>query len=126
MIPAVRKTISQLAHKPQKLFLIDSLGAMLTAFFLFVVLKNFNEYFGMPQKILTYLSVIAAFFCIYSATCFFLLKKLDNIHWNNKCCQLALCYLDNWISNHLLPHAYPSRDNVFFGRNSNCLWTCLY
>lgn len=73
----VRKTINQLARKPKKLFLIDSLGAMFTTFFLFVVLKNFNEYFGIPQTILTYLSIIAALFCIYSATCFFFLKE----HW---------------------------------------------
>ena len=56
------------------LFLIDSLGAMLTAFFLFIVLRNFNEYFGMPQTILIYLSVIAAIFCIFSTACFFFLK----------------------------------------------------
>jgi hypothetical protein len=55
------------------LFLIDSIGALTTAFLLFV-LRNFNEYFGMPESILTYLSVIAVFFCIYSTTCFFVIK----------------------------------------------------
>ncbi|MGC4233772.1 MAG: hypothetical protein QM594_12415 [Niabella sp.] len=71
----VSKAINYLVSKPKMLFLIDSLGAMLTAFLLFAVLRNFNEYFGMPVVILTYLSVIAMLFCVYSATCFFFLKK---------------------------------------------------
>ena len=70
----VRKTINRLAKKPERLFLIDSFGAILTAFLLFVVLRNFHEYFGMPQSILTCLAGIALIFCIYSATCYLLLK----------------------------------------------------
>lgn len=71
----VRKIINKLTAEPKTLFLVDSIGAILTAFFLFVVLINFNEYFGMPLTILTYLSVIAALFCIYSTSCFFFLKE---------------------------------------------------
>lgn len=74
MIAIVHKTINDLAKKPQKLFLIDSLGALLTTFFLFVVLRNFYEYVGMPIPVLTYLSVIALGLCIYSTACFFFLK----------------------------------------------------
>lgn len=75
MIRKVRAFINYLTGKPKALFLIDSLGAMLTAFFLFVILRNFNEYFGMPTIILTYLSAIAACFFIYSTVCFFFLKE---------------------------------------------------
>jgi len=75
MIKAVRKVVNYLAGNPKTLFLIDSLGAMLTTFFLFVVLRNFNEYFGMPKTILSYLSAIAACFCIYSTACFLFLKN---------------------------------------------------
>lgn len=74
MINAVKNTINHILSKPKTLFLIDGLGAMLTAFLLFVVLRNFNEYFGMPKLILTYLSIIAMCFCIYATTCFFFLK----------------------------------------------------
>ena len=74
MISIVRKMINHLVRKPKTLFLTDGLGAMLTAFLLFAVLRNFNEYFGMSETILTYLSAIALFFCIYSMTCFFFLK----------------------------------------------------
>ena len=74
MNKTVSKIIKQLSSEPKKMFLIDSIGALTTAFLLFVVLRIFNEYFGMPERILTYLSVIAVFFCIYSTTCFFVIK----------------------------------------------------
>jgi len=66
---------------PKKLFLIDSLGALLTAFLLFVVVRNFNEYFGLPKIILTYLSAIALLLSIYSISCFCFIKSnwKDNI-----------------------------------------------
>jgi len=75
MIKTIRDTIHYLTGKPKILFLIDSLGALLTAFFLFVVLRNFNEYFGIPITMLTYLSVIAVCFSIYSIACYFFLKE---------------------------------------------------
>lgn len=67
--------IKQLASKPKSIFLIDGMGALLTTFFLFVILRTFNEYIGMPTIALTYLSLIAVIFCLYSTTCFFLLKE---------------------------------------------------
>lgn len=57
--------------KPRNLFLLDSIGAVVSAFFLFVVLKTFEPYFGMPGDVLNYLSAIAVMFCIYSTSCFF-------------------------------------------------------
>lgn len=69
----MNEIIRQLTLKPKTLFLVDSLGALLTAFLLFAVLRTFDEYFGMPQATLTYLSIIAALFCLYSISCFFLL-----------------------------------------------------
>lgn len=60
---------------PRILFLVDGLGALTTAFFLFVILKTYNDYFGMPQLILNYLSIIAVLLSIYSMSCFFLLKS---------------------------------------------------
>ena len=67
--------IKQLSLEPKKLFLIDSIGALTTAFLLLVVLRHFHEHFGMPGKVLTCLSVITVFFCIYSTTCFFIIKS---------------------------------------------------
>jgi hypothetical protein len=73
----MNNVLRQLALKPKILFLIDSLGALVTAFFLFVILKKFNLYFGMPQTTLTYLSIVAIVFCLYSMSCFLFL----NNHW---------------------------------------------
>lgn len=61
--------------KPKTIFLIDGIGAFLTAFFLFVVLKNYNAYFGLPKTTLNYLSIIALLFSIYSLSCFYLVNK---------------------------------------------------
>ena len=75
MINSVTKIINYLTGKPKILFLIDSLGAMLTAFFLLLILRNFNEYFGMPETILTYLAGITLCLCVYSICCFFFLTN---------------------------------------------------
>ncbi len=70
----INKLINYFVQKPKSLFLVDSLGALATAFFLFVIMRQFNEYFGIPEKALTCLSVTAICFCIYAATCFLFLK----------------------------------------------------
>jgi hypothetical protein len=70
----MKKLIKHFTEKQKTLFLIDSTGAFMTAFFLFVIVRQFDEYFGMPKKELTYLSVTAVCFCIYSAACFLFLK----------------------------------------------------
>lgn len=66
--------INHLSKKQNTLFLIDSLGAFLTALFLFIIMQQLNQYFGMPKTVLTNLSVIAGLFCIYSTACFLFLK----------------------------------------------------
>ena len=71
----IRNIINHLTENPKTLFIIDGLGAMLTAILLLVVVRNFNEYFGMPKTILTYLSAIAACFAIFSTSCFLLVKQ---------------------------------------------------
>lgn len=62
-------------QSPRKLFLVDALGALLTALTLGIVFTNSQEYIGMPRAILISLSLIAVIFCIYSASCFLLLKS---------------------------------------------------
>jgi len=65
----LKRNIKTLTLKPKIVFLIDGLGAVLTAILLITV-KTFNEYFGMPLKTLTVLSIIAFIFAIYSLSCF--------------------------------------------------------
>ncbi len=48
------------------LFLIDSLGALLSAFMLGIILARFEDIFGMPQDVLYLLAGIACIFSVYS------------------------------------------------------------
>ena len=70
----IKSTIDYFSGKPRALFLLDGLGAGLTTFSLFFVLRHYYDYFGMPANILTYLSVIGLVYCAYSMFCYFLLK----------------------------------------------------
>lgn len=54
----------------KRIFLIDGLGAFLTAFLIFAFLRPINESFGMPKTTLTILSIIAFVFSVYSIACF--------------------------------------------------------
>ncbi len=71
----MREIINRLAQKPRALFLVDGIGAFITAFLLLVILRTFNEYVGMPPAVLTCLSIIAAAFCLNSMACYFLLNN---------------------------------------------------
>jgi hypothetical protein len=72
MLSPLAKYFSQL---PRRLFLLDSFGAALTSFSLIIILRFYNEYFGMPASILYYLVTVGLIFFSYSTTCFLLLKK---------------------------------------------------
>lgn len=74
----LRMPFQQFLNKinPRKLFLIDSLGALLSAFLLGYVLVKFESTFGMPPKVLYILASIAGAFAVYSFVCF--LGNLSN------------------------------------------------
>lgn len=58
----------------KKIFLMDALGALLSAWFLIVILLWLNVYVNMPTAVLSFLSAIAVAFCVYSTLCFFFVK----------------------------------------------------
>lgn len=73
---------------PKNLFLIDGLGALLSAFLLGSILVRFEHEFGMPRKVLYFLSVTAGIFATYSLISHvFLIKNhaayLKLIAWAN-------------------------------------------
>lgn len=74
MNKTINKLINYLSEKRKTLFLIDNLGAISTAFFMFIIIQQLSEYFGMPKVVFTYLSAIATCFCIYSTICFIFIK----------------------------------------------------
>ena len=59
----------------KKLFLIDCMGAVLSAFFLGVILVRFEDDFGMPKTILYVLSSLACIYAIYSISCYYILTN---------------------------------------------------
>lgn len=69
------KLTKHLAKQPRKIFLIDGIGAAISAFFLGIVLTTFQKHIGMPKWILMILSLIALLFAAYSLNCFFWAKQ---------------------------------------------------
>jgi len=70
MIGDIKRIIKALALQPKTVFLVDGVGAILTAFLLITALKTFHEYFGMPRETVTILSILALILAIYSFSCF--------------------------------------------------------
>lgn len=77
MAKRFRLFYEQLALNPRKLFLVDSAGALLTAFLTGVILVMFRDFFGMPKWVLIILSLTALLFAVYSLSCYFFSGR----HW---------------------------------------------
>lgn len=75
MTAIFQNIINTMALNPKKVFLLDGLGAVLSAFLLGVVLVHFETDFGMPHNVLYFLALIACVFAVYSLTCYFRLTK---------------------------------------------------
>lgn len=71
MINSIKLIITKLISKPKNIFLLDSIGAFLTALILGFVVVKFQDAFGMPQTILYFLSALALVFAIYSLCCYY-------------------------------------------------------
>jgi hypothetical protein len=70
-----QQIINKIALKPRLLFLIDGLGAIISAFLLWVVLTNFESLFGMPKQALYVLSLLPCIFLVYDFICYFKITK---------------------------------------------------
>lgn len=66
----LNKLIAKAEANPQKLFLIDGLGALLSAFLLGVVLVKFESFFGIPASTLYLLAALPIFFALYDFYCY--------------------------------------------------------
>ncbi|NND34978.1 MAG: hypothetical protein HKN76_20500 [Saprospiraceae bacterium] len=64
------KTIKKFERQPQSLFLIDGLGALLSAFLLGVVLVRLEAVFGIPPSALYFLAAWPILFSIYDYYCY--------------------------------------------------------
>ena len=66
--------LQKLIKNPKRLFLIDGIGAVVSAIFLGIVLVWLEDKIGMPLKVLYFLAILPVFFAIYSFSCYFFLK----------------------------------------------------
>jgi hypothetical protein len=60
---------------PKKIFLLDCLGALLSAISLGVILPLFDSFFGVPNIILYSLAITTLIFGIYSLVCYLFVRK---------------------------------------------------
>jgi hypothetical protein len=67
--------INTFKENPQKLFLLDGLGAVLTATLLVFVLASNENFFGMPSHIVYMLAAFACVLIIFSFSCYFIKPK---------------------------------------------------
>ncbi len=74
MITGLRLIVDKLISHPRNVFLIDGLGAFLTAFFLIVIPLVFSNVFGMPETVPGYLSLVASIYAAYSFCCYFFIR----------------------------------------------------
>ena len=70
MIASIKKWSLRLINKPRQLFLIDGVGALLSAFLLGVVLVKLERFFGIPPSALYVLAAIPIGFAIYDFICY--------------------------------------------------------
>ena len=61
--------IERLVRSPRTLFLVDGVGALITALLVGVVLPTLGEHIGTPRPVLRALALTAAVFAAYSLTC---------------------------------------------------------
>ena len=60
---------------PKRLLLIDILGALITTILLLLVVKNFNQFFGITPSQINTLAIIAFLICSFGTVCWFKNKK---------------------------------------------------
>jgi hypothetical protein len=68
--------INTFKQNPQNIFLVDGLGAVLTASLLAFVLAPFENFFGMPSNIVYILAAVACVLIMYSFSCYFSKPKI--------------------------------------------------
>lgn len=67
-------SLQNLEKTPRSLFLIDGIGALISAFLLGVVLVQFQPLFGMPVEALYILAALPVGFALYDAICYWGIK----------------------------------------------------
>lgn len=105
--------LNNLTNNPKQIFLIDSIGAILTASILFSIAIGFPAFLGMPAHILFLLAAIAVTFAVYSFCCFY----FKSINWRRYLMAIMIANTTYVVATGgLVYHFY----------NSITLWGLLY
>ncbi len=70
----LQKSETNSISKPERLFLIDALGALLSILLLSVVLVRLESVFGIPKATLYFLAFWPCIFMFYDLYCYFRIK----------------------------------------------------
>jgi FtsH-binding integral membrane protein len=68
-MPTTSVLVERLARTPRTVFVMDGVGALVTALLVGVVLPTLGDHIGMPRPVLRALALTAAVFAAYSLTC---------------------------------------------------------
>lgn len=72
----INQLLANISKKPKLLFLIDGLGALLSAFLYYIVLSNLISVFGMPKQALNLLCLLALGYAVFSLSTY--MRKVEN------------------------------------------------
>lgn len=72
---AFQQLIEKICLNPERLFLIDAFGAIISAFLLGVILVKLEGIFGIPLPALYLLALLPSGFALYDFYCFFRVKE---------------------------------------------------
>lgn len=74
--------LDKLSNNAKVVFLIDAIGALFSALFIFIILNYFENQIGLPAKTLIFLIIIAIVLSIFSFCCY--LFQNNNLKQNLK------------------------------------------
>ena len=77
--------ISTYISDPKRIFLLDGLGAFVSAVILISIYLFFNTYFGIPTWVFGFLAGIATLFAAFSLSCFLFLKSTWKVFLKTIC-----------------------------------------
>jgi len=75
MDKSANRKLEHLIIKPMQVFLIDGLGALMSAAILIIVFWESNARVGMPLQVIQLLAFLAICFSVFSLSCFFFLQN---------------------------------------------------
>ena len=71
----IQQTLQRTIANPQRLFVLDGFGALLSAILLGVVLVRLESVFGIPRQTLYLLAALPCIFAVYDFYCFYKINK---------------------------------------------------